>query len=159
MRIPYSTEQGIIFAEQGILAREQGILSARIEVFEKMPRLGRTRNRPRGPGGFPNGFSQSPERPYLHYVVMPSSIGVTDLAGGVSIKRDTTRTTIIAEGLRMAVTPRQWRHNRNQYPAVPASFDRYQRRPGAVAGDYAFPPTIGSPAALQRAQPCCLILI
>jgi hypothetical protein len=26
MRIPYSTEQGIILAEQGILAREQGIL-------------------------------------------------------------------------------------------------------------------------------------
>lgn len=26
----------------------------------------------------PNGFSRSPERPYLHYVVMPSPIGGTD---------------------------------------------------------------------------------
>jgi hypothetical protein len=33
VRIPYSTEQGIILAEQGILAREQGILSARIEII------------------------------------------------------------------------------------------------------------------------------
>ena len=33
MRIPYSTEQGIIFADQGILAREQEILSARIEII------------------------------------------------------------------------------------------------------------------------------
>jgi hypothetical protein len=33
MRIPYSTEQGIILAEQGILAREQGILSAGIEII------------------------------------------------------------------------------------------------------------------------------
>jgi hypothetical protein len=33
MRIPYSTEQGIILAEQGILAREQGILSAGIELI------------------------------------------------------------------------------------------------------------------------------
>ena len=33
MRIPYSTEQGIIFAEQGILAQEQGILSAGIEII------------------------------------------------------------------------------------------------------------------------------
>ena len=32
MRIPYSTEQGIILAKQGILAREQGILSAGIEL-------------------------------------------------------------------------------------------------------------------------------
>src|SRR6187200_369422 len=30
----------------------------------------------------PNGFSRSPERPYLHYVVMPSPIGIADLAGG-----------------------------------------------------------------------------
>jgi hypothetical protein len=28
-QIPYSTEQGIIFAKQGILAQEQGILSAK----------------------------------------------------------------------------------------------------------------------------------
>jgi hypothetical protein len=27
----------------------------------------------------PSGFSRSPERPYLHYVVMPSPIGVADL--------------------------------------------------------------------------------
>jgi len=33
MRIPYSTEQGIILAEQGILAREQGILSVGIEII------------------------------------------------------------------------------------------------------------------------------
>ncbi len=33
MRIPCSTEQGIILAEQRILAREQGILSARIEII------------------------------------------------------------------------------------------------------------------------------
>jgi hypothetical protein len=33
MRIPYSTEQGIILAEQGILAREQGILSAGIGII------------------------------------------------------------------------------------------------------------------------------
>jgi hypothetical protein len=32
MRIPYSTEQGIILAEQGFLPREQGILSARIHT-------------------------------------------------------------------------------------------------------------------------------
>jgi len=31
MRIPYSTEQGIILAEQGNLVREQGILSVRIQ--------------------------------------------------------------------------------------------------------------------------------
>ena len=31
----------------------------------------------------PNGFSRSPERPYLHYVVMPSPIGVADLSAGV----------------------------------------------------------------------------
>src|SRR6478752_10678535 len=31
----------------------------------------------------PSGFSRSPERPYLHYVVMPSPIGVADLAPGV----------------------------------------------------------------------------
>ena len=31
----------------------------------------------------PSGFSRSPERPYLHYVVMPSPIGVADLAAGV----------------------------------------------------------------------------
>jgi hypothetical protein len=31
----------------------------------------------------PNGFSRSPERPYLHYVVMPSPIGIADLSGGV----------------------------------------------------------------------------
>ena len=29
----------------------------------------------------PSGFSRSPERPYLHYVVMPSPIGVADLSG------------------------------------------------------------------------------
>jgi hypothetical protein len=33
IRIPYSTEQGIILAEQGILAREQGILSAKTEII------------------------------------------------------------------------------------------------------------------------------
>jgi hypothetical protein len=33
IRIPYSTEQGIILAEQGILAREQGILSVKIEFI------------------------------------------------------------------------------------------------------------------------------
>ena len=33
MRIPYSTEQGIILAEQGVLAREQGILSVGIEII------------------------------------------------------------------------------------------------------------------------------
>ena len=27
----------------------------------------------------PRGFSRSPERPYLHYVVMPSPIGIADL--------------------------------------------------------------------------------
>jgi len=27
----------------------------------------------------PSGFSRSPERPYLHYVVMPSPIGVANL--------------------------------------------------------------------------------
>ena len=32
MRIPYSTQQGIILAEQGSLAKEQGILSAGIEI-------------------------------------------------------------------------------------------------------------------------------
>src|SRR3979490_1019273 len=32
----------------------------------------------------PNGLSRSPERPYLHYVVMPSPIGVADLSAGVS---------------------------------------------------------------------------
>src|SRR5476649_1055369 len=31
----------------------------------------------------PSGFSRSPERPYLHYVVMPSPIGVADLAAGL----------------------------------------------------------------------------
>ena len=31
----------------------------------------------------PNGFSRSPERPYLHYVVMPSPIGIADLSAGV----------------------------------------------------------------------------
>src|SRR4249920_2286334 len=30
----------------------------------------------------PSGFSRSPERPYLHYVVMPSPIGVADLSAG-----------------------------------------------------------------------------
>jgi hypothetical protein len=30
----------------------------------------------------PSGFSRSPERPYLHYVVMPSSIGVAVLSAG-----------------------------------------------------------------------------
>ena len=29
-----------------------------------------------------SGFSRSPERPYLHYVVMPSPIGVADLCAG-----------------------------------------------------------------------------
>jgi hypothetical protein len=33
MRIPYSTEQGIISAEQGILAQEQGILPGKIELI------------------------------------------------------------------------------------------------------------------------------
>ena len=34
MRIPYSTELGIIFVDQGILAREQGILSAgKVQTF------------------------------------------------------------------------------------------------------------------------------
>jgi hypothetical protein len=33
MRIPYSTEQGIVLAEQGILAQEQGILSAGIQII------------------------------------------------------------------------------------------------------------------------------
>jgi hypothetical protein len=33
MRIPYATEQGIIFAKQGGLAREQGILSSGIEII------------------------------------------------------------------------------------------------------------------------------
>jgi len=32
----------------------------------------------------PSGFSRSPERPYLHYVVMPSPIGVANLAFGLS---------------------------------------------------------------------------
>jgi len=32
----------------------------------------------------PNGFSRSPERPYLHCVVMPSPIGVANLAAGLS---------------------------------------------------------------------------
>jgi hypothetical protein len=31
----------------------------------------------------PNGFSRSPERPYLHYVVMPSPIDVTNPAAGL----------------------------------------------------------------------------
>src|SRR5471030_1657530 len=31
----------------------------------------------------PSGFSRSPERPYLHYVVMPSPIGVADLSAGL----------------------------------------------------------------------------
>ena len=31
----------------------------------------------------PSGFSRSPERPYLHYVVMPSPIGVAGLSAGV----------------------------------------------------------------------------
>jgi hypothetical protein len=31
----------------------------------------------------PSGFCRSPERPYLHYVVMPSPIGVADLAAGL----------------------------------------------------------------------------
>ena len=33
MRIPYSKEQGIIYAEQGLLAREQRILSVGIEII------------------------------------------------------------------------------------------------------------------------------
>jgi hypothetical protein len=33
MQIPYSTEQGIIFAKQGILSQEQGIFRARIEII------------------------------------------------------------------------------------------------------------------------------
>ena len=32
----------------------------------------------------PNGLSRSPERPYLHYVVMPSPIGVADRSAGGS---------------------------------------------------------------------------
>ena len=32
----------------------------------------------------PSGFSRSPERPYLHYVVMPSPIGVADLTADLS---------------------------------------------------------------------------
>src|ERR1700751_3231637 len=32
----------------------------------------------------PSGFSRSPERPYLHYVVMPSPIGVANLAASRS---------------------------------------------------------------------------
>src|ERR1700688_5005899 len=32
----------------------------------------------------PNGFSRSPEQPYLHYVVMPSPIGVADLTADLS---------------------------------------------------------------------------
>ena len=32
----------------------------------------------------PNGLSRSPERPCLHYVVMPSPIGVADLSDGDS---------------------------------------------------------------------------
>ena len=31
----------------------------------------------------PSGFSRSPEQPYLHYVVMPSPIGIADLAAGL----------------------------------------------------------------------------
>src|ERR1700745_1665663 len=31
----------------------------------------------------PSGFSRSPERPYLHYVVMASPIGIADLVAGV----------------------------------------------------------------------------
>ncbi|MGB8073051.1 MAG: hypothetical protein WCF55_09425, partial [Pseudolabrys sp.] len=31
----------------------------------------------------PNGLSRSPERPHLHYVVMPSPIGGADLPAGV----------------------------------------------------------------------------
>ena len=31
----------------------------------------------------PSGFSRSPERPYLHYVVMPSPIGVANLVAGL----------------------------------------------------------------------------
>src|SRR4249920_3426104 len=30
----------------------------------------------------PSGLSRSPEQPYLHYVVMPSPIGVADLSAG-----------------------------------------------------------------------------
>jgi hypothetical protein len=33
MRIPYSTEQGIIFAKQGILSQEQGISLARNKII------------------------------------------------------------------------------------------------------------------------------
>jgi hypothetical protein len=33
--------------------------------------------------GDPNGFSRSAERPYLHYVVMPSPVGVAGLSAGV----------------------------------------------------------------------------
>ena len=32
----------------------------------------------------PSGFSRSPERPYLHYVVVPSPIGVAALSAGGS---------------------------------------------------------------------------
>jgi hypothetical protein len=32
-RIPYSTEQGIIFVKQGILKREQGISPAKTEII------------------------------------------------------------------------------------------------------------------------------
>jgi hypothetical protein len=31
----------------------------------------------------PSGFSRSTERPYLHYVIMPSPIGLADLAAGL----------------------------------------------------------------------------
>jgi hypothetical protein len=31
----------------------------------------------------PSGLSRSPEQPYLHYAVMPSPIGVADLAAGL----------------------------------------------------------------------------
>ena len=31
----------------------------------------------------PSGLSRSPERPYLHYIVMPSPIGTADLSAGV----------------------------------------------------------------------------
>ena len=31
----------------------------------------------------PSGFSRSTERPYLHYVIMPSPIGIADLAAGL----------------------------------------------------------------------------
>ena len=35
----------------------------------------------------PNGFSRSPERPYLHYVVMPSPIGVAGLLLALSCRQ------------------------------------------------------------------------